>query len=263
MPEYFETIDFWITAIVVVIVILLFSFSNKIFKFYEKKIISKSKDQKISIQRKTTAHFISSIIKALIVVFAVIIILQVNGVNVTSLVAGLGILSAIVALALQDLIKDIVTGLRIVSDRYFGVGDVIVYEEIEGEVMHMSIRSTTIRDINNNQIITISNRMFNDAHKLSGEENIDVKIPYETKTQHASEVLKKACEEIKELEKVEACEFRGLQDFEDSAITYRVWYKGLPVNRPNNHRAVNAIIKKNLDEAGINIPYTQIDIHQK
>ncbi len=263
MPTYFGTVGFWVTAIIVVIVIGLFVFSNKIFKVYENKVISKSKDHKISIQRKTTAHFISSIIKALIVVFAVIVILQVNGVNVTSLVAGLGILSAIIGLALQDLIKDIVSGLRIVSEHYFGVGDVIVYGGIEGEVVSLSIRSTAIRDINNNQVITISNRMFADAYKLVGEENIDVKIPYETKTQHASEVLKKACEEINELEAIETCEFRGLQDFEDSAITYRVWYKGLPVNKPANHRAVNAIIKKNLDEAGIEIPFTQIDIHQK
>lgn len=263
MTNYFGTVSFWVTVIVVVIVVLLLSFSNKIFNAYKNKIIDKEKDKKISVQRKTTAHFIASIIKAIIVVLAIILILQVNGVNVTSLIAGLGILSAIIGLALQDLIKDIVSGLRIVSEHYFGVGDVIVYGGIEGEVVSLSIRSTSIRDINNNQVITISNRMFADAYKLAGEENIDVKIPYETEMKYAIEVLKKACEEIKKIDTVEACEFRGLQDFEDSAITYRVWYKGLPINKPNNHRSVNAIIKKNLDEADIKIPYTQIDIHQK
>ena len=89
--------------------------------------------------------------------------MQINGINVTSLVAGLGILSAIVGLALQDVIKDIVTGLRIVSEHYFGVGDVIMYEDIEGEVIELSIRSTTIRNINNDEITTISNRLFSKA----------------------------------------------------------------------------------------------------
>lgn len=263
IQPYVGSIRFWVTLIIVVIVIVLMSCSKKLFNLYEKKVISKEKNKKVAIQRNTTAHFITSIIKALLIIVAAIIILNINGVNVTSLVAGLGILSAIVGLALQDVIKDIVTGMRIVSEHYFGIGDVIIYDDIEGEVMRVTIRATAIRDINNNQIVTIANRNFSKAVKLAGEENLNIRLSYDTDVKLAAEVLKKACEEINEVEIIEKCEFRGLQDFEDSSITYRVWYKCLPVNRPKNHRTVNAIIKKHLDNAGLEIPFTQIDVHQK
>lgn len=263
LTQYFSSVRFWVTLIIIVVVVALMFFSNKLFKLYKGRILKKEKNERVVIQRNTTAHFISSIIKALIIIVAFIVILQVNGVNVTSLVAGLGILSAIVGLALQDVIKDIVTGLRIVSEHYFGVGDVIMYEDIEGEVIELSIRSTTIRNILNDEITTISNRLFAKATKLYGIENYNIPISYEEDRKKVDKVFEEIVDDINALESVESCEYRGIQDFEDSYITYRIWCKCRPVNRPAVHREVNGLVKKHLDEAGISIPFTQIDIHQK
>ena len=59
------------------------------------------------------------VLKVLVILCVVLTILQINGVNVTSMIAGLGIASAIIGLAFQDLLKDVITGVHIVTDNFF------------------------------------------------------------------------------------------------------------------------------------------------
>lgn len=260
--EYMGSIRFWTTILVIVIVIALIAISSRLFNLYKKKILAKEKDKRVAIQRNTTTHFIAGLVKAAIIILAIILILQVNGVNVTSLVAGLGIVSAIVGLALQDVIKDIVTGFHLVSDHYFGIGDVIQFDGSTGEVINMTLRSTTMRDLATDNILTIANRNFSKVVKLSGVENFDIPLLYEEDVKKASDVLKAACEEIKEVDKVEDCEFRGIQEFNDSSMAYRVYVKSNPKYIMGVHRSVHDIIFKHLTDAGIEIPYSQIVLHQ-
>jgi len=74
-----------------------------------------------------------NIIRVILIVVAVLTIMQVFGINVSAIVAGLGIASVIVGLVLQETLRDIVMSIRIVMDGYFRVGDVIRFNDIEGE----------------------------------------------------------------------------------------------------------------------------------
>ena len=84
---------------------------------------------------KTYVKMLRCIIRYIFIIVTVLIVLQINGVNVSSVLAGVGILGAIFGLAIQDWLKDIIRGSSILSDNYFSVGDVVKYKDVEGKVL--------------------------------------------------------------------------------------------------------------------------------
>ena len=79
------------------------------------------------------------------------------GVNVTSLVAGLGLGGLAIALAAQDTIRNLLGGVTIFADRPFQVGDWVVLNNIEGTVEHVGFRSSRVRTFYNS-VVTVPNR---------------------------------------------------------------------------------------------------------
>ena len=93
-----------------------------------------------------------------IIVITVLLILQINGINVSSLLAGVGIMGAVIGLAIQDWLKDIIRGTSILSDNYFSVGDIIRYNGIEGKVVVIGLKTTKIQELKTGYIKSIANR---------------------------------------------------------------------------------------------------------
>lgn len=106
--------------------------------------------------------FISKVIKALIYLFAGFIIINELGYNLNGLVAGLGVFSAVIALAAQDLAKNIIAGCSIITDKPFEIGDYIEVDTLAGTVEDITFRSTRIRNTDN-QIIVIPNSKVSDS----------------------------------------------------------------------------------------------------
>ena len=74
------------------------------------------------------------------------------------MLAGVGIVSVIIGLAIQDALKDIIRGFSILSEEYFSVGDVVTYGDITGKVLVLGLKTTKIKDISTENIISIANR---------------------------------------------------------------------------------------------------------
>ncbi|MBQ7254796.1 MAG: mechanosensitive ion channel family protein [Oscillospiraceae bacterium] len=211
----------------------------------------------------TAVSVIYSIARALLFAVVLLWVLQINGVNVTSMVAGLGIAGAIVGLALQDLLKDIIMGVQIVADDFYKVGDVIVYGDVTGQVISFNLRSTKIRNIDDASIVTISNRNISDTRKLSNLFLLDVPLPYEADYRHVHETLETIAAQIAGVEGVERCEYKGTQRFDGSAIIYRINLYCPPERKWHIWRAAHKLLQEGLEAADLHIPYQQIDIHTK
>lgn len=233
-----------------------------ILKKFVKKIIEKQENNKaMTRKRKTYAKLFSSVLKYLIIILAILSILQVNGVNVSSLLAGLGVASAIVGLALQDALKDIVMGVNIIVDDYFSVGDVLKIGNVEGKVIEVGLKTTKLRDVNTNDIFVIGNRNIGEALRLSNQLDIDIPLPYEENIKDMESILHSAMIKIDKLEHVTNVEYRGVKEFGDSAIYYKLRLYCKPDYKAQTKRDANRIIKLELDENNISIPYMQIDVH--
>ena len=191
------------------------------------------------------------------------LLLQINGINVGSIVASLGLLSVIVGIALQDALKDIIMGVNIVIDDYFSVGDVLKIGDVEGKVIEIGLKSIRIKDINNGNIFVISNRNISEALNLSEQLDIEIPLPYEEKIIKIEGIISIMLEQISKLENVTKVEYKGLNEFSDSAIYYKIRIFCKPEFKPQIRRDANRIIKLELDKNNINIPYRQIDIHMQ
>ena len=246
-------------SIVIVISAIIIYFILK--KFIKKIIDNQEKNKKMSRKRKTYARLFSSILKYLMIILVILAVLQVNGVNVTSLVAGLGLASAIVGLALQDALKDVVMGVNIIIDDYFSVGDVLKINDVEGKVIEVGLKTTKMKDVNTNDIFVIANRNIGEALRLSNQLDIDIPLPYEEKVVEMEKILHGAMNKIMKLEHVTNIEYRGLKEFGDSAIYYKLRLYCKPDYKAQTKRDANRIIKLELDENGIAIPYMQVDVH--
>ena len=104
------------------------------------------KSKRLDKKGKTMIKLFTNTVKYLIITIAIALILQVYGINVNSLIAGLGLVSVIAGLAIQDPLKDIVSGINIITDDYYSLGDVINIDGIEGKVIQLGVRTTKILD---------------------------------------------------------------------------------------------------------------------
>ncbi|MEO8005938.1 MAG: mechanosensitive ion channel family protein [Betaproteobacteria bacterium] len=93
------------------------------------------------------------IARAIIWTLVVLLALDNLGINITALVAGLGIGGVAVALALQNVLGDLFASLSIALDKPFFVGDFVVFDDFMGSVDNIGIRSTRLRSLSGEQII--------------------------------------------------------------------------------------------------------------
>lgn len=113
------------------------------------------KSEKIS-QNKTAINTISKIIKAVLYIIAGFMIVADFGYDLSGLITGLGLSSVVIALAAQELVGNLISGMAIASDKPFQVGDYITVGEYAGTVTDIKFRCTKIRT-GENTIITIQN----------------------------------------------------------------------------------------------------------
>ena len=212
-------------------------------------------------ENSTLSQGIYDAIKYTILLGTLLAVLQVNGVNVGSMVAGLGLASAIVGLALQDALKDSIMGIHLITDHFFEVGDVVRYEDFEGVVMSFNMKTTKLQNIYDNSVMTICNRNISQIVTISDWMDIDIPLAYEEDERKIHTVLKKICEQIRKTEGIEDCIYKGTQDFGDSAVIYKIRIFCPPKEKPELRRKALAVVQDGLEKAGLSIPYQQLDVH--
>lgn len=215
--------------------------------------------------KKTATHIkmIKSILRYALVIVTILIVLQINGINVSSMLAGIGIISIIIGFAVQDALKDIIKGFDIIMDSYYQVGDIIKYKDIEGKVLSIGLKTTKVEDIYSQDVVSISNRNIEQVAVSSTMINIDIPLPYDKSLEEAEYAIKDIIKELEKIDHVDRAEYRGVSNFASSSINYHVKVFCNPYYKPQTRRNALTSIAQTLEKHNIKIPYQQIDIHQK
>jgi len=206
-------------------------------------------------------NFTMAIARYIIILLLVLMLLQINGVDVTALITGLGVAGIIVGFALQDILKDFIMGANLAWNDFFRAGDVIRYGDLEGTVVAFNIRVTKIRDLYTDSIHTVSNRNLSEIEVVSERLDMDVPAPYEVSAERMRAVCDRLCRQILELPDVKDCSFLGTQTFGDSQISYRVRILCPPEKKPGIRLSVNGLIQDLFAQENIDIPFNQLDVH--
>ena len=259
---FLENNDWVLKIIFSILVIIIAAILYKIIVKTVEKAIERSRVFN-NRRTKTYIKLIKSISKYIFIIIVLIIVLKVYGVDVTSMLAGIGIISVIIGLAIQDFLKDIIRGASILSDDYFSVGDVVKYKNIEGKVLVVGLKTTKIQDLATSNILSIANRNIEEIELLSNVIYVRVPIPYELKLKQQHKVIDDIVEIIKADDLIENCENVGLTELADSKIEYLLRVTLNPVNKLQVRRNTLEHIIEGLEKNNIDVPYNQIDIHQK
>ena len=214
-------------------------------------------------KKRTYMRMVKSIICTLLIIIIILIILEALGVNVTSMLASVGVASVIIGFALQDALKDIIRGIEIISSNYYDIGDVIKFGDNLGEVQSITLRTTKIQDINTNNIVSIANRNIDKVEVDTGYIYIPVPLPFNLKIEKADEVMKEITKNLGKTDLVNSANYQGLAKIDTSSLNYQVVVTCDPMNRLQARRNALHTIVKTLEENKITIPYNQLDIHTK
>lgn len=234
--------------------VLVFVFFFFMLSFVKKKLIKKSLNiHEQSKEYRETSGIIFSILQYLIIVLAIVIILKINGYNVTSIVAGLGIFATLVGLALQDTLKDIISGIHIYMDNYYKVGDVVEYDGKMCEVKYFSTNVTKFLVLADDSTITVANRNISKINKLKGTQTVTFQFSYSADEKQIKEMFESACAQLRENEMYTSVEYLGLISLERFGPVYGVCITSKPLDAPAAKLNATQTIYKKIKEADIRL----------
>ena len=249
---------FW-SVVVILFSLFIYRIITRILSSKEKKSSKLMSNKK----NKTIIRMLKSVIAGALSIITVLMVLQIYGVNVTSMLAGVGIVSIVVGFALQDSLKDIIRGFVIISDNYYEIGDVIKYNDNIGPVTSISLLTTKIQDINTMNIVSIANRNIDKVEIDPGYVYIPIPLPHEIKVAKADEVMHEIVKKLRRHNGIASADYQGITQIENSSLDYQIVITCDPANKLQIRRDTLHIIIETLEENKIEIPHTQLDLHSR
>ena len=259
--DFIQSEKFYLPIIYIAVGVFFYSIIVRTINSINKIDIKQSKG--LGKRKNTIVVLVKSIIKYVIAIIIIILILGVYGVNTTSLIASLGVVTAIIGLAFQDTIKDFLAGVFLIFDNAYAVGDTVKINGFTGEVVALGLKTTKIKAYTG-EVMILSNSSFTDVTNYSlNHSKILMKIPVSYNTN--IELLEKILNEIKGIvekeDNVYSMELLGIDEFADSSIKYAIILECVAMTHYGIKRKVLGLVKSKFDDKGISIPYNQIDVH--
>ena len=216
---------------------------------------------------ETVRAMVTSVAKYIALVAVILATLANFGVDVSSLLAGLGIATAIIGLAFQDFGKDIIAGFSIISEAQYEVGDVIEVGNFRGKVTSVGLKTTRIKNYRGKEMI-ISNRNMDKVINYSVNNTLgEIEIPVELDAEPLA--VEKALDQAKknvlqmELEQIVGdIKIYGPTRIEDSALVWRMTIECMPYKQFLPQRMLRREAIEELNKAKIKIPFNQVEIHE-
>lgn len=160
----------------IVWIVILFFFGRIILKLIIKRlaqVVDDGDDTHIS-QKERRAETLGHIIITTgnIVIYAVILLMVLGlfGIDITPILAGAGVIGLAIGFGAQSLVKDFVSGLFILVENQYGIGDKVKIGSFEGRVTRITMRSTALKD-DEGRVYHISNGSIKDVVNMSQQKN--------------------------------------------------------------------------------------------
>jgi len=213
---------------------------------------------------KTLGMLFKSIASAAVGTVTLMMLLGEFDINLGPLLAGAGILGLGIGFGSQSLVRDLLSGIFMLIENQYGVGDWIDVGEADGTVESLGLRTTRLRDkygtlwhIPNGEIRRVGN-MTQSWSKIP----MEIDVAYDTDLDLAMETMKTVAdgvwnEQLEEATIVEEPAVSGIQNFGADGITIRLSVKTEPGEQWSTARVLRKRIKEAFDEAGIEIPFPQ------
>src|SRR3954447_713153 len=222
-------------------------------------------------RRSQRAETIGAVVRSIVTItiwsVAVLTVLEILGVNLGPLIAGAGIAGVALGFGAQSLVRDFLTGMFMLMEDQFGVGDVIDTgvaggtSTVTGTVEGVSLRTTRLRDIDgvvwhvpNGTILRVGNKSQQWSRAV-----VDVPVTFQADTGAATEVIRTVTDEVWHDPKFASIilaepSVLGVESLAPGRVVIRVVVRTRPQEQWRVERELRVKIKAALDDAGIALP---------
>lgn len=216
-------------------------------------------------RRQQRAEAIAALLRSLTTVSVVVItgllVLSQFDLNLGPLIASAGIIGAAIGFGAQNLIKDYVSGISVILEDQYGVGDIVDLGPAVGTVENVTLRVTQLRDasgvvwyVRNGEILRVANRSKGWTVSI-----VDVPVAYSENLAHVREVIERVADEMDadphyDSMLLERPAYAGVESVSGDAMFIRVTAKSAPNQQVSVCRAIRERLKVAFDEAGIKVP---------
>jgi small conductance mechanosensitive channel len=217
----------------------------------------------------TLIRIFNGAVRIVIIILAIMMILQETGLKIGPLIAGAGIAGLALGFGGQYLIRDIISGMFIILENQYRIGDIININDTGGLVEDISLRKTTLRDIDgtvhhipHGEIKIVSNLSKNFARV-----NLDIGVSYSADLDHVIRVINKTGEELAKDPAfkdsiISPPLFLRVNDFADSSVVLKILGDTKPLKQWEVTGELRKRLKIAFDREGIEIPFPQQVVHQ-
>ena len=201
---------------------------------------------------------------------ASLMVLRELDVDITPVLTGAGIIGLAVGFGAQTLVKDIISGLFLITEDQVRLGDAALINGISGSVEEINLRTIVIRDvegalhhISNGEIRTLANKSKDYSYYV-----IDLAVGYDDDTDRIVELVRAAAGELMQdpvfgSSILEPLETFGVDAFKPNEVTLRFRIKTLPLKQGEVGRELRRRLKKSFDAHGIRVPTPQMQVTVK
>ncbi|MFT6290039.1 MAG: small conductance mechanosensitive channel [Ilumatobacter sp.] len=225
-------------------------------------------EQRMNARRAARAQSISGVLGstlyATIWAIAIGMILSELGLNLGPLLAGAGILGVALGFGAQSLVKDCISGLFMLMEDQYGIGDVVDLGEAVGVVEEIALRTTVLRGIDgtvwhvpNGEIQRVGNKSQHYSVAL-----IDIDVAYDADITAARDLIEATATAMCTTDEwsdvvLDLPDVLGIESLGANAITLRMTVTTSPGEQWRLQRALREALKSAFDDAGIEIPFPQ------
>jgi len=212
---------------------------------------------------KTGLQLGRGLLKYVVYGTGVVLILSTWGVESTVIIAVAGLAGVALSFGAQSLIEDILSGLFILLDKPFDVGDWVLIDGFRGEVVDVGLRVTHVREKDTENVLIINNRDIRSPINASvnlSEVECNIGINYDSDIEFVEKLINSNFDKIyKRAPLIKAgLQYEGIYEFADSAIMIRVVGRCEEKWVDEALNELNREVKLLLDKNGIGIPFPQI-----
>lgn len=206
--------------------------------------------------------------RIVILLLAALMILQEIGIPIGPILAGAGIFGLALGFGGQYLIKDIISGFFIILENQYRVGDVVSFDGTGGMVEDISLRMTTLRDMDG----TVHHIPHGEIKKVANltkgfaRVNLNIGVSYNSKLDHVIKIVNEVGDELsKDIQWKDFIlsppQFLRVEDFADSAIVLKIIGETLPLKQWEVTGELRKRLKIAFDNQGIEMPFPQRVVH--
>jgi small conductance mechanosensitive channel len=206
--------------------------------------------------------------KVLIVLVIVFMILSEFDVNITPILAGLGIAGIAVGFGAQYLIRDLIAGIFVILENQYRVGDVAKVADIAGLVEEVNLRKTVLRDLDGivHHVPNGEIRVASNYSRHFSRVNLNISVAYGTDLDHAISVINRVGKELameKDWRKriMSAPQVLRVNKLGDSGIDIKILGDVAPLEQWNVMGELRLRLKKAFDAEGIEIPWPHVKVY--